>query len=677
MAGLKFFFLIAVVGGESCDDEKNDKEVYEIPPDFCLPPERVGFYGSGKLTYLEDCPDLGSLYPTLPIPANPYNKVGIHPMVCCPTYEKCSVEDEWCGGHWAHVDEQEALPPPSQDCSVDSEGGDEKQDDFLNDSDPLMSDQSCDPERVSGVELIPGFVKTALCVRISRCEGILQSEDAPQTSVVPCGFNEDLSQMMICCPEEKVSGEWDIFAYTTQSPRYPHPEQGGPRDCQDKHDLCSRWKNEGGCQLDKEVTLSESDPWNSLVTSKQLFDFMQMACMTTCGWCGEKGCVDEHENCVQWARNGMCVLNPFFMAHTCRESCGVCGFLSLENTEEQEVEGKSYTDFSKETFDCGHYKPLCVIQGTRCNIKSPPPPTRTKRDLSDWDFWPEYPLKASGGSGYFCAATIISDRWAVAAAHCYEGHGNSLRGKVRTNTVREGTPFKEMLEVKRIYKHPLYSFPRLYNDIALLELGRRIEYDHDRFGDSPSCIDRNIDVAGKVGRVQGYGETGDGSSGTLLEATVTVIDNDRCKKILRHNTSLGLQADLAEALPFGISYGMICSQGIYNEARGYFSGACRGDDGGPLTVDADGQTTLVGIVSGGLGCGNGIPNWYTRVSFYEEWMACILEKSRVLKSSDQVEAACRNSVRQLPLCSELLEQDELFGDQQALGTCHKAEKPKQ
>ena len=77
MAGLKFFLLVAVVLGETCDDKKNDKEdvEFEIPPDFCLPPERVGFYGSGKLTYLEDCPDLGSLYPGLPIPANIYNKV--------------------------------------------------------------------------------------------------------------------------------------------------------------------------------------------------------------------------------------------------------------------------------------------------------------------------------------------------------------------------------------------------------------------------------------------------------------------------------------------------------------------------------------------------------------------------------------------------------------------------
>ena len=171
---------------------------------------------------------------------------------------------------------------------------------------------------------------------------------------------------------------------------------------------------------------------------------------------------------------------------------------SFINKYHVQVAGKSYTDFSKETFDCGHFKPLCVIKGTPCHIEAPPPPKRTKRDLSDWDFWPNYPL-LEATSGYFCAATIISDRWAVAAAHCYEGRGSALTGQVKTNTVRDGTPFKEIVEVKRIYKHPLYTFPRLYNDIALLELGRRIEYDHDRIGDSPSCIDRNIDVVDKVG----------------------------------------------------------------------------------------------------------------------------------------------------------------------------------
>ena len=95
-----------------------------------------------------------------------------------------------------------------------------------------------------------------------------------------------------------------------------------------------------------------------------------------------------------------------------------------------------------------------------------------------------------------------------------------------------------------------------------------------------------------MGKVQGYGQTEDGNRGTLLEATVTVIDNDMCKKTLRYNwhfwmnqqwcrwfwfgrdknmlqfnllficrnnTSIN-QGDLAKALPFGLSYGMICSQ---------------------------------------------------------------------------------------------------------------------
>ena len=84
IAGFKFLFLITVIFGETCDDKKKEDEDkwkhdlntdVDIPPDFCLPPERVGFFGSGKLTYLEDCPDLGSLYPGLPMPASPFNKV--------------------------------------------------------------------------------------------------------------------------------------------------------------------------------------------------------------------------------------------------------------------------------------------------------------------------------------------------------------------------------------------------------------------------------------------------------------------------------------------------------------------------------------------------------------------------------------------------------------------------
>ena len=80
MFGLKFFVLLAVVFSETCKDEESegeeeDSSQYEIPPDYCIPPERVGFIGTGKLTYLEDCQDLETLYPSLPMPASPYTKV--------------------------------------------------------------------------------------------------------------------------------------------------------------------------------------------------------------------------------------------------------------------------------------------------------------------------------------------------------------------------------------------------------------------------------------------------------------------------------------------------------------------------------------------------------------------------------------------------------------------------
>ena len=61
-----------------------------------------------------------------------------------------------------------------------------------------------------------------------------------------------------------------------------------------------------------------------------------------------------------------------FMAHTCRESCGVCGLLSTFNQvnmqvslrhyvmviqqDEQVVDGKSYTDYTQDNFDCGRFE---------------------------------------------------------------------------------------------------------------------------------------------------------------------------------------------------------------------------------------------------------------------------------------------------------------------------------
>ena len=98
---------------------------------------------------------------------------------------------------------------------------------------------------------------------------------------------------------------------------------------EDKTDLCSKWKKAGACRLDTHFPIDAG--LNEIYAdSKDMFDFMQKACPNTCGWT-ESGCHDEHPRCQVWSRLGHCVSSPTFMAHTCRESCGVCGFLSPHN----------------------------------------------------------------------------------------------------------------------------------------------------------------------------------------------------------------------------------------------------------------------------------------------------------------------------------------------------------
>ena len=118
--------------------------------------------------------------------------------------------------------------------------------------------------------------------------------------------------------------------------------------------------------LDEE---NKDDP-NSIVWSRDMFRLMLSSCPKTCGW-APSGCHDEHRNCPRWSRLGYCarVDGSLLMAHTCRESCGVCGFLSPFNTEDQEVNGASYSEYKNDNFKCGEFKQLCEINGEDCEGK--------------------------------------------------------------------------------------------------------------------------------------------------------------------------------------------------------------------------------------------------------------------------------------------------------------------
>ena len=209
--------------------------------------------------------------------------------------------------------------------------------------------------------------------------------------------------------------------------------------------------------------------------------------------------------------------------------------------------------------------------------------------------------------GIQCGSVIISDRFAIFAAHCFAEFGTpSSEQKTTTIIIRDGTKYQEKINVRRILIHPDYKFPSLYSDIALVEFARRIEYDYDKFGDSPSCFGTGKNLDGRLAITEGYGFTEHGekkeyfamprivqtlksvtftcgssilkliacfwcfsssigsTSSFLLTTNVTIINNSDCAEYLRTNTtgkSLNI-ARLKSALPMGINDQLLCSTGI-------------------------------------------------------------------------------------------------------------------
>ena len=126
-----------------------------------------------------------------------------------------------------------------------------------------------------------------------------------------------------------------------------------------------------------------------------------------------------------------------------------------------------------------------------------------------------------------------------------------------------------------------------------------------------------------------------------------VISNDQCRDTLAFNTTgkASIKAKIRHGLPNGLSDQMFCAQGTEKEP-GVIRGACKGDSGGPLFVKKDdGRQMLVGIVSGGIGCGQGYPGWYTKVASYVEWISCVMEKNVEFEYNyKKVEEACKKVI---------------------------------
>ncbi|KAM4566076.1 coagulation factor X [Odontesthes bonariensis] len=216
-------------------------------------------------------------------------------------------------------------------------------------------------------------------------------------------------------------------------------------------------------------------------------------------------------------------------------------------------------------------------------------------------------IHRSDGFG-FCGGTLVSDRWVVSAAHCFEESADHVTigdlDKLRPD------PGEQLIKIQEVIVHPHFHSFTFDSDIALLYLAQPVVRGPTAV---PACLpdphlSKYLLREENRGVVTGWGATQylQRSSRFLRKVTLPVVSHQAC-------TATTEQV---------ITDNMFCAG--YLEAS---VDACSGDSGGPFVVHYRGTWFLTGVVSWGEKCAaRGKYGVYTRLGNFLHWIRDTMER---------------------------------------------------
>ena len=284
-------------------------------------------------------------------------------------------------------------------------------------------------------------------------------------------------------------------------------------------------------------------------------------------------------------------LNTSFSDHHTSEASvvrlPVCG---AERGECRTVYGEELT--------CGRaYHQARIVNGSQAETGSHP--------------WAVQIMLKKSRSKIFCAGSLLTNRFLITAAHCFNRVRPADVVLVLGNVKSDGSSseYQQLRRIESVFIRDDFDEISYNNDIAVVKMERTVEFNNFI---RPICLPAvSEDYGEEVGSVVGWGRlshNGDLPEG-LQEAEVRILSQEECRHSTHH-------------LPQEITDNMLCAG---DEKAG--TDACQGDSGGPLILTRPHHKLLVGIVSWGIGCSRpGYPGVYTRIGTFLHWIRDIVQE---------------------------------------------------